>query len=167
MFELPLLLLFPAAMAFAAAMDVLTMTIPNRISIVLIVGFFLLAPFAGLSWQVFFTHLAVGFAMLMIGVALFTGGLVGGGDAKLLAAGALWVGAEHLTVYLAGVALVGGLLSLAVLAYRHLLPIDRWSLPEWAKNLHAKGGGIPYGVAIAGGALLVYPATPWFIAFGS
>jgi prepilin peptidase CpaA len=166
-YELPLLLLFPAAMAFAAAMDVLTMTIPNRISLALIVGFFVLAPFAGLNMQTFLMHLTVGFAMLLVGVALFSGGLVGGGDAKLLAAGALWVGAEHLTIYLAGVALVGGVLSLTVLAYRHLLPIENLPLPGWAKNLHAKESGIPYGVAIAGGALLVYPTTPWFLAFSS
>lgn len=167
MFELPLLLLFPAAMAFAAAMDLLTMTIPNRISIILAVGFLVLAPFAGLSWQTFFTHLAVGTAVLLVGVLMFSQGWVGGGDAKLLAAASLWIGAEHLMLYLAQVAVLGGILSFVVLAYRYYLPLEKFNAPDWAKKLHEKGGGIPYGLAIAGGGLLAYPHTPWFIAFSS
>ena len=167
MFEFPLLLLFPAAMAFAAAMDLLTMTIPNRISIILAVGFLVLAPVAGLSWHQFFTHLSVGVAVLLLGIVMFSQGWVGGGDAKLLAAAALWIGADHLMLYLAQVALLGGLLSFVVLAYRYWLPLEKFQAPEWARKLHEKGGGIPYGLAIAGGGLLIYPQTPWFIAFSS
>ena len=41
--DLARLLLFPALMAFAAASDLLTMTISNRVSLGLVAGFFLLA----------------------------------------------------------------------------------------------------------------------------
>ena len=39
--------------------------------------------------------------------------------------------------------------------------------PAWALRLHERGCGIPYGVAIAGAALLIYPSTPWFAAFAA
>ena len=60
MIDQSLLFLFPAAMAFAAAMDMLTMTIPNRISLVLIASFFVAAYFAELSGHQVLMHLATG-----------------------------------------------------------------------------------------------------------
>lgn len=167
MLEYPLLLVFPAAMALAAVMDVMTMTIPNRISLFLLAAFLALAPFAGLSWNAFSMHLAIGLAVLLVGVAMFSVGWVGGGDAKLLSAAALWVGPALLPMYLAHVAIVGGVLAIAVLAYRRWVPAQALPLPEWARKLHASGTGIPYGVAIAGGAMMIYPSTPWFLAFAS
>ena len=32
---------------------------------------------------------------------------------------------------------------------------------EWAQRLHQKGGGVPYGIALAAAALFVYPNTFW------
>ena len=43
------------------------------------------------------------------------------------------------------------------------VPLPRVFLGEaWAIRLHRTGGGIPYGLALAAGALLVYPHTVWF-----
>ena len=95
-----LFLIFPAAMVFAGSMDLFTMTIPNRISIGMIIGFLVAAPFSSLGWQGFLWHLAAGATMLAIGILMFAQGWLGGGDAKLLAAATLWLGFERLFDYL-------------------------------------------------------------------
>lgn len=158
-----LLFVFPFAMAFAASSDLLTMTISNRLTLGLSAAFFIVAPVAGLSWQDMLMHLAAGASLLLAGIALFSLGWLGGGDAKLLAAGALWLGFEPLVPFLFYISLFGGALSLAVLAYRGF-PAGALPLPEWAIRLHTRGAAIPYGVAIAAGALTVYPTTRWFTA---
>jgi len=161
--QYPLLFVFPVAMAYAAAMDLLTMKIPNRLSLGLCAAFFLIAPIAGLTWQAALTHLAVGSGMLLVGIALFSLGWLGGGDAKLLAAASLWLGLDPLVSFLAYVAAFGGGLALLVLAYRSV-PAGALPLPGWAARLHAKNEGMPYGLAIAAGGLTVYPSTIWFTA---
>jgi prepilin peptidase CpaA len=165
--EYPLLLVFPAAMAFAAASDLLTMTIPNRVSLLLVAVFLLVAPLAGLTWPaVLANHFAAGGLVLLVGIGMFALGWLGGGDAKILAAAALWLGLDHLLPFLTQTAIFGGLLALSILAYRRF-PAAAMRLPDWALRLHKPGGGIPYGVAIGAAALAVYPATPWFAAFAS
>lgn len=152
-------------MAFGASMDLLTMTIPNRISIILALAFFAITPFAGLPFEVFLMHLGAGALVLVAAFILFAVGGFGGGDAKLLAAAALWIGFERLPEFLVYVAIFGGVLAVAILIFRGM-PILPFRLPEWAIKLHQKGTGIPYGLAITAGALTVYPETHWFMALG-
>ena len=166
MLEYPLLLVFPVAMVFAAAMDVLTMTIPNRISLALLGVFLIAAPLAGLSLETMLVHVGIGLGVLAVGIFLFAMGWLGGGDAKLLAAASLWIGLDNFVMYMAQVAVMGGVLALVILVYRGM-PISALPLPEWALRLHRKGTGIPYGLAIAGAALHIYPQTAWFAAFTS
>lgn len=153
-----LLLAFPSLMVFAAAMDVFTMRIANGISIALIVMFLIAALVAGLSLEQVMIHLAVGVAVLVANMLLFHFRFVGGGDAKLLASAALWIGPDQLVPFIAYVTIFGGLLALLILGYRSL-PAGALPLPPWAVRLHQRGEGIPYGVAIAAGALLVYPMS--------
>ena len=80
MIEIALLAAFPAAIAFAGAMDVFSMTIPNRISLFLIAAFFVLAPCAGLSWQDVGLHVGAGLVVLIVTATLFFMGHLGGGD---------------------------------------------------------------------------------------
>ncbi len=157
-----LLLTFPVAMAFAAANDLFTMTIPNKISLALVAAFALAAVFAGLSWDQVLIHVGIGAAALVAGFTLFSFRLVGGGDAKLMAAGALWMGSDLVIQYLAYITIYGGVLSLLILAYRRFIPADTLPLPPWAQRLHTHGGGIPYGIAIAAAALMLYPSSAWF-----
>lgn len=160
------LLVFPLAMAFAGAMDLLTMTIPNRISLALVASFALLAPFFGLSWHdILVNHIAIGAAVLACGVALFAARIIGGGDAKLMAAGALWIGWDHLLEFVLAISVAGGILSLVVLAYRHYVPAAAITGPSWAIRLHKPGGGIPYGIAIAAAAMIIFPSTAWYAGF--
>ena len=155
------LLLFPALMAFAAVSDMFTMTISNRISLALVAGFLLLAIFGGMGMHAIAMHVGAGLAVLAFTFACFAMGWIGGGDAKLAAATALWFGFEHLVLYLAYASVVGGLLTLLILQWR------QWPLPAqlssqaWLQRLHEKDGGIPYGIALAIGALLIYPDTEW------
>src|SRR3954465_4023119 len=93
------LLLFPALMAFAAASDLFTMTIPNRVSLALAGGFLALALLTGMGFYDILNHLAAGAFVLTVAFACFTLGWVGGGDAKMVAGAALWFGFGHLMDY--------------------------------------------------------------------
>ena len=160
----PLLLLFPAAMTYAGAMDLLTMTIPNRISLALIGSFAVCAAIAGLTLEQVALHLACGAIILVIGIGMFAARLLGGGDAKLMAASAIWVGYDNLVMYFLVISVLGGVLAVALLAYRKL-PARAYALPVWAERLHVPGSAMPYGVAIAAAALWIYPKTIWFTSF--
>jgi prepilin peptidase CpaA len=159
--DLARLLLFPALMAFAAASDLLTMTISNRVSLALTAGFLILALLGGMELYDILSHVGAGAAMLAVSFACFTMGWVGGGDAKVAAAAALWFGFGHLMNYLLYASLFGGVLTLLLLQFR------QWPLPyvlagqTWLLKLHAKESGIPYGIALAIGALMIYPETDW------
>jgi prepilin peptidase CpaA len=162
--SVPVLLVFPIAMAFAGAMDLLTMKIPNRISVALVAAFLIAALLSGMPLETLLVdHVLVGAAAFGIALFLWSLNLMGGGDAKLLSAVALWMGYEHIGPYLLEMSILGGVLALAVLAYRIFVPSERLVIaPGWAVRLHAKGTGIPYGLAIAGAALMTFPSTPWF-----
>ncbi len=161
MFEFLLFLSFPAALAFAGAMDLFTMTIPNRITIGLIIGFIVAAIAVPLGWDAIASHVGAGLLMLVIGIGMFSLGLLGGGDAKLLAGAALWFGFEGLMQYLLLVAIAGGVLVIVLLLYRSIAPPLWLCRQEWAMRLHQKAGGVPYGIALAAGGLWLYPSTPW------
>ncbi|NEW92978.1 prepilin peptidase [Rhodopseudomonas sp. BR0M22] len=153
--------LFPALMAFAAVSDMLTMTISNRVSLLLIAGFVLLAPFSGFSAYDILAHLGAGATVLAVAFTCFAMGWIGGGDAKVAAAAALWFGFEHLLDYLLYTSLFGGALTLFILTFR------QWPVPyplvgqSWLLRLHDRETGIPYGIALATGALMIYPQTEW------
>jgi prepilin peptidase CpaA len=155
------LLLFPALMAFAASSDLLTMTISNKVSLGLAAGFLVLAPAAGIGMGEIGMHAAAGFTALAAAFCLFACGWIGGGDAKLAAATALWLGFDQLLPYLFVASLLGGALTLLVVQFRLFpLPIALQGA-SWAERLHRKDAGVPYGIALAAAALIVYPDTVW------
>src|SRR5262245_15880376 len=120
-----LLGLFPAAMAFAAASDLVTMTISNRLSLALAAGFFVAAAIVGMPLQQVGIHVLAGLMVLSITFVLFALGWIGGGDAKLAAATALWFGFGNLLEYFFLASLMGGGLALLLLAVRRYpLPIS-------------------------------------------
>jgi prepilin peptidase CpaA len=154
-----LLVLFPFLMAYAALSDLLTMLIPNRISLALVAGFACLSATGLMGWAELGQHLGAGALVLTVTFALFAFGVIGGGDAKLAAATALWLGFDGLTDYLLAASLLGGGLTLAILAARaHPLPARVARLP-FALHLHDAKTGIPYGIALAAAALIVLPET--------
>lgn len=159
MSEIPLLVVFPTLMAYAAASDLLTMTIPNRLSLALVVGFAILACLGGLSATAILVHVAAGALVLAVTFAFFAFNWIGGGDAKLAAATALWLGFGPLADYLFVAALGGGVLTVAVLALRWA-PLPGFTLGwRWLSRIHDRESGVPYGIALAAAALVVYPQS--------
>lgn len=98
-------------------------------------------------WQ----NLVVFLALLAAGTPMFAAGKLGGGDVKLLASVGLWFDFAGALWLLVAVALAGGVLALLVLVIRSF---------NWSEEIRRRvvllrpGGGIPYGVAIAAGALI-------------
>jgi prepilin peptidase CpaA len=163
MLDHPLLLIFPLAMAFAGAMDLLTMTIPNRICTVLVASFFLAAATTGVGWSVVGVHVLMGVAVLIVSIILFANGVLGGGDAKLIAAAALWLGPDQFLPYAFLVTLFGGILALAMLKYRSLDLLPGWLAKQrWALRLHEQKCGLPYGIALGAAGLITFTDTIWF-----
>jgi prepilin peptidase CpaA len=160
------LTLFPAMMAFAASSDLLTMTIANRVSLILVGGFVLLAVISGMGGGVMLSHAGAAAAVLVVAFVFFTCGWIGGGDAKLAATVVLWLGLSHLADYLVYASLFGGALTLFVIQFR-TMPLPPFLVGrEWAERLHSKEGGVPYGIALAAAGLLVYPQTEWMTVAG-
>ena len=160
------LLLFPALMAFAASSDLFTMTISNRLSLALTAGFFLLTIVTGMSFAAIGMHLAAGAVVLVFAFGFFSQGWIGGGDAKLAAATALWFGFDHLLDYMVYASLFGGALTLLLIQFRKLPLPAMLARQAWIMRLHETGGGVPYGIALAAAALIIYPKTGWMAGLG-
>src|SRR5271167_3728345 len=143
------LTLFPAMMAFAASSDLFTMQIANRVSLILVGGFALLAAMTGMSAAAALSHAGAAAAVLAVGFVFFTRGWIGGGDAKLAAATVLWLGFAHLLDYAIYASLLGGALTLALLQLRRMPLPQLIARQAWVERLHDKDGGIPYGIALA------------------
>jgi prepilin peptidase CpaA len=159
-----ILLVFPLCLAFAAISDLLTMTIPNRVSLILMISFAVLAPLSGMALPAIGMH-ALGAAIVFgICFALFALNVMGGGDAKLLSAAAIWFGYDPaLLSFLVYVSFIGGLVTVAILLIRSQADmILAIGLPIPNSLLLAKK--IPYGVAIAIGGFVAFPSSPLFLA---
>ncbi len=142
MLEITVLVLFPALMAYAAASDLLTMTISNRVSIALVAGFVAVALASGMpSVTLIENHLACGLAVLVLTFTLFAFGWIGGGDAKLAAS------------------VLGAGLTFGILALRKMDLPAPLSGQVWIARLHSAGNGVPYGIALAVAGLALYPDT--------
>ena len=156
------LLVFPVLMVYAAASDLFTMRIANWLVIALALAYPALALLAQLSWTEIGTAFAVAAAVLAVTFGMFAAGWIGGGDAKLAAATAPWLGLGLLLPYLIYSALLGGALTLLILAVRSR-PLPVWMVGhKWIDRLHDSKTGIPYGIALAAAAVLVYPSTRIF-----
>jgi prepilin peptidase CpaA len=155
---------FPLCLAVAACSDFLTMLIPNRVSAILLASFFIAAPLAGLGLSEVAMHLAAGAIVFSVCFALFAFNVMGGGDAKLLTASAVWFGLTFsLFEFLIYVSFLGGVLTLAILSLRaHTNTILASGLPVPDSLVMAKK--IPYGIAIGVGAFLAYPSSPLMLA---
>lgn len=160
------LLLFPALMAFAASSDLFTMTISNRVSLMLAGGFLVLALLTGMSAAAIGSHVGAAALVLAVVFVMFAQGWIGGGDAKLAAATALWLGFDHLLAYFLYASLFGGVLTFMVIKFRGTPLPALLTGQDWAERLHRVDAGVPYGIALAAAALMIYPETAWMAARG-
>ena len=154
----------PALFVAGAVTDLLSFKIPNWIPAALAASFALAAALAAMPLGAIGWHALVFAVALFAGMAMFAGNLIGGGDAKLLAAAALWMGPHFILFYCMVFALIGGAFAIALLALRRVpMPAMTARLPFLGELLRPKAG-LPYGVALGIGALIVLPKTPLFVA---
>lgn len=158
--QLALVMVFPALAIVAALKDCTTFTIPNWISLALLGAFPLTALAVGLPLQSVGAALLLGMAGLLVGMGMFAAGWIGGGDAKLLAASAPWLGLAGVGPFLLVTAVAGGGLAVSLLLLRsgRLAPVMTHG-PSWLARLATRGENVPYGVAIAVGALVAFPES--------
>ena len=167
MLQFLIMVIFPAGLILAAVNDLATMTISNWISIVLIGSFVVLSVAVGMSLEQIAWHFAAGAVVLAGCFAMFAFNLLGGGDAKLLTAAALWFGWSDLMTLLLMTAVMGGPLCLAILFFRRV-PLPDWAFKQgWLNRLHDPKRGVPYGVAICAAGLLYYTDTPMVTALAA
>ena len=162
MVELLALAAFAGLLIFAACSDVASLTIPNWVSIALTLIFIPLALLAGVQIGEVGMHVLFGFAILAVGFFLFQANIIGGGDAKLLAAASVWTGFTAFMPFILWTAVAGGVLALALLAARQFLP-QAADHPSFVNRLLKHQNGIPYGVAIMAGGLMAIPALPFVL----
>ncbi|MBU1334709.1 MAG: prepilin peptidase [Alphaproteobacteria bacterium] len=156
------MLLFPLGMAFAASSDLLTMRISNKLVLLLVVGFCVVAISINLPLQQFAMHVTCALVVLAVGFVLFALRWIGGGDAKLAAATTLWLGFGLTLPYLVYAALLGGVLTLLILALRNVPLTPFLARFRWLERLHDRKSGVPYGIALALAGLLTYTNSTIF-----
>ncbi|HZC15887.1 MAG TPA: prepilin peptidase [Caulobacteraceae bacterium] len=154
------LALFPALVIVAAVTDIASFTIPNRLTLLLAACYLPAAIMLGRPFGEIGLCLAIGAGALAVAAGMFAAGWIGGGDAKLFASVALWLGWPASAVFLMVTALAGGGLALLLLNAR-----AAWvkpylaGAPPWLSRLTTTGEAAPYGVAIALGALAAFPQS--------
>jgi prepilin peptidase CpaA len=159
------LLAFAFLMLIAAWTDAAKFTIPNWIPALMIALWLVAAPFLGFGWSEAGLSLAVFAGVLALGMALWAPGWLGGGDVKLIAAGALWFGWPDVISFIVFAAAAGGVLALVLIALRRLAPALPVSAESLGKTALAPGAPAPYAIAIAAGALFLLPQSAIFAAY--
>lgn len=143
---------------YAALIDIETLTIPNWLNGWLA---FLVLPALIVSapgWGVSFWHLLIGLIAFSVTVVLFFVGIIGGGDAKMIPAVMLWLGPAASMPFIVATAFAGGMLTVIVIIARLIVPEN--VTPSFGVATLKQGRGVPYGVAIAIGALFAAPYSP-------
>ncbi len=151
--------LFALLMIVAATGDVLSRRISNRLVLLIALGFLPVAWTHGMGFSALLIHAAAGLVVLLAGFALFSVRVLGGGDAKLLGAAAIWFGLAGLPQFLVMTVLAGGILGLAMLAWSVAAFHSEVKRPGLFRFLPLKRPSVPYGYAIAAGAILALPGS--------
>lgn len=161
MLEALIFVVFPFCMVFAAISDMVSMTIANRVSAILVATFAVVAPLTGMDWSVYGWHFAAGGLVLAVTFAMFAVGAMGGGDAKLLSATAVWMGLSvELMQYVFYGAMIGGVLTLLIIIYRRSPLSTLTGNHMLLRHFANQKAGVPYGIALGIAGLLTFPATP-------
>ena len=157
--------LLPILMIVAAISDLMSFRIPNWLTLLTAVLFFPMAWLTGMPLVEFGWHLAAGLILFVAGFALFSFGLFGGCDAKLMAAAGLWFGTAQTLPFLVATVLAGGGLAIAVAVWSLIMtvfeihgPGENTRLVRVARKIRPK---LPYGFAFAIGAIVAFPQSWW------
>ncbi len=168
MIEAAILVIFPMLVAYGGASDLLTMTIQNRVSVLLIAGFACLALATGLPLTDWGYHLLGFLVVFPVFFLFFALNWMGGGDVKFISAISLWIGfSPELMAFVVLVAFYGAGLTLGLLYLRQIAVVPSvFSRMEWFARLTDHKTGIPYGITIAVAGLQIYPSTALFQMIG-
>jgi prepilin peptidase CpaA len=157
-----LLLIFPALLILAGLFDLTTMTIPNWISGLVAVCFFVVALALGMPLMEVLVSVSIAFAILLISMGMFAMNWMGGGDAKLITAAALWMGMTNIAAFILCVCLIGGVATLAIMAFRQVPLPGQLEKVSWVARLHSAKEGVPYGIAISVAGVVLFNDTALF-----
>lgn len=160
MLEAVIFVVFPFCMVHAAVSDALSMTIANRVSLLLIGTFAVAAPLTGMAWDVYAWHFTACALVLAVTFGLFALGGMGGGDAKLMTATALWIGFNPLLVqYFLIAAILGGVMAFAILKLRSSALATVAESSMLLRNFADERKGVPYGIALGASGLILFQHT--------
>jgi len=150
-----LTVVFAGTMAVAMVWDMATYELPDTLSAVLVVAALAALATGGQGWGALLNHGLGALGAFAFGVLMFALGQWGGGDVKFLAATALWLGWPLLVAYVLAVAVAGGVLAILVLIFRRFPLPAAWAAWPWLERLHRPDQGLPYGLALGCGGLVV------------
>jgi prepilin peptidase CpaA len=153
--EIALFLVFPVLVSVAAIFDASSMIIPNWLNALIAALFVPVALAANMELAAIGWNLALGVAVFAVGAGLFFLRVMGGGDVKMIAACAVWLGLPLMTPFLLFTAIAGGALAAIALVARRIVPAGV-SEAGWTRWLTVRRTGVPYGIAIAAGAIFVW-----------
>jgi prepilin peptidase CpaA len=159
MLELVALAVFAGLLIYAAGSDVTSYTIPNWVSLAMAGALPAFALALGMPLGQVGIQILFGVAILFVGFFLFQAKIIGGGDAKLLAATAMWTGSAAFIPFIFWTAVAGGVMAAALLAARQFVP-QAQANPGFVNRLLTQHNGIPYGLAILVGGLMAIPTLP-------
>lgn len=148
-------------LVFACVTDFLTMTIPNWISVAILSAFGVAFGAATLihlpafeSWKMH--GMALG-AMFILTFIMFMCRVWGAGDSKLASAVALWIGLKGFMTFLLVMSFTGvGLVALYFILRKTRIDFSALGEQSWPLRIRAGERTIPYGIAIAFGALCTF-----------
>jgi prepilin peptidase CpaA len=153
--------ILPVLMIVAAATDATSLRIPNWVCGLLVILFFPAAYANGMAANEFGWHLLTGVILFCAGYVLFSLGIFGGGDGKLMAAAGLWFGTASTLQFLFLTAMAGGLLVIIIAALALAQTHFEATGASFSASLKKLAPKVPYGVALAVGAILAFPNSWW------
>ena len=151
--------IFLTLCVIAAMLDVHRLTIPNWLNHSMVVLFIPAAAVSGLPLEIIGGHVLVAALAFLIAFGLFAFNIFGGGDAKMIPAVMLWLGPQASLSFVMVMALAGGACALLILLVRGTVPAG--AVPGIIRAPFEEKAGVPYGVAIAAGAIVSASASPF------
>ncbi len=161
LYDTLILSVFPLMVVMAGISDFFTLKIPNWLNAVIAVSVVPFVILAGMPLEIFAWHIIAGLVTFVVGFILFSINIIGGGDAKMLAACAVWVGWDVLMEFAVVTVFAGAVLVIAIKVWVFFANRKDIKGMDWAKNFLSKKPQLPYGIAIAAGGVIVFPATWW------
>lgn len=155
--------LFLGLCVFAALHDINSLTIPNWLNLSMAGLFLPAALVSGLPLEILGGHLLAGGLAFVIAFGLFAFRIFGGGDAKMIPAAVLWMGPAAALPFAFWMAVVGGICAILLMVSRRSIPATM--VPGFMRAPFEPKAGVPYGVAIAGGAILAGSGSPLLAGF--